>query len=351
MRRRLKQLILSAVRTTCGEQAFGGLAEAMAGIGCIFVMHRVVEQKSDSAARNLTITTGFLDEALTFLRDAGAEFISLSSLGQRMASGEPFTRPFVCLSFDDGYRDNLTLALPILRKHQAPATVFTPSGAPDRTMDVWFLRLEKAVMLNDQLKVDLPGVPAVLALSTPAQKYDAYRKIADYVHQDLPRNKSQIRRLLSPERISDEALAAEHLMTWSELRELADDPLMTIGGHTVSHPVLRNLDEDEALREIVTGRDRLAAKLERPIDVFSYPYGGREEVGRREVRLARQLGFSLAVTTRYDQVRLRHRARAFEFPRMTLGGLREDIGAVAFDFLGLDRTVLVGLPLSSCAEK
>jgi peptidoglycan/xylan/chitin deacetylase (PgdA/CDA1 family) len=334
MRRKVKQLIYSFALRTGGLQARDSIARALSGVGCIFVMHRVVKEKSDSPARGLTITAAFLDQALGFLRDAGAEFISLSSLGQRLASGGPFAKPVVCLTFDDGYRDNLTLALPILRKHNAPATIFTPSGAPDRTMDVWFLRLEKAVMSSDELRPDLPGVPPVLASSTPSQKADAYRLLSQYVHQDIMRNKDQIQSLLPPERISDEALAAEQFLTWRELRELADDPLVTIGGHTVSHPVLRDLDERAALHEMVAGRSRLAAELDRPIDVFSYPYGGRQEIGRRELRLAREAGFDLAVTTYYEQVRPRHGAHAFEIPRMTLGGLREDIGALAFDVLG-----------------
>ncbi len=334
MRRKVKQLIFSFALRAGGLQARDSLARALSGVGCVFVMHRVVREKSESPARGLTITAAFLDQALGFLRDAGAEFISLSSLGQRLASGGPHARPAICLTFDDGYRDNLTLALPILRKHNAPATIFTPSGAPDRTMDVWFLRLEKAVMSSDELRPDLPGVPPVLASSTPSQKADAYRRLSQYVHQDIMRNKERIQGLLPRARISDEALAAEQFLTWSELRELADDPLVTIGGHTVSHPVLRYLDERSALHEMVAGRSRLAAELDRAIDLFSYPYGGRKEIGRREIRLAREAGFDLAVTTFYEQVRPRHGPYAFEIPRMTLGGLREDIAALEFDVLG-----------------
>lgn len=334
MRRKVRQLVLSSALKACSPHAYNGLAKALSGVGCIFAMHRVVEQKSDSAARNLTITTGFLDEALGFLRESGAEFISLKSLAQRLQAGGPFTRPMVCLTFDDGYRDNLTLALPILRKYRAPATIFTPSGAPDRSLDVWFLRLEKAVMSNEELRPDIPGVPSVLATSTPAQKFDAYRRLSDHVHQDISQNKRHILQLLPPERISDEALAAEYFLSWSELRELADDPLATIGGHTVNHPVLCDLDEGEALHEIVAGRNRLSAELDRKIDVFSYPYGGRVEIGKREVRLARQAGFDLAVTTSYDQVRARHGDNLFKLPRMALGGLRESIGALTFDVLG-----------------
>jgi peptidoglycan/xylan/chitin deacetylase (PgdA/CDA1 family) len=314
----------------------------MAGVGCIFVMHRVVAQKGDSAAHNLTITTGFLDEALGFLREAGVEFISLSTLGQRLAAGGPFPRPVACFTFDDGYRDNLTLALPILRKHQAPATVFTPSGAPDNTMDVWFLRLEKAVMSRDELRLDAPGLPPVIATGTAAEKFDAYWRISKFVHKDIAHNKIHIRRLLPFEAISDEALAAEWFMTWGELRELADDPLMTIGGHTVNHPVLCNLDERDALYEMTAGRDRLSAELGRTIDLFSYPYGGREEIGRRECSLAAKAGFSLAVTTRYDNLHLSNGGRLFELPRMTLGGLQENLAALALDVFGKSEPVAKG---------
>jgi peptidoglycan/xylan/chitin deacetylase (PgdA/CDA1 family) len=317
-----------------GARTHDHLARALAGVGCIFRMHRVVARKSDSAARHLTITAGFLDEALGFMRDAGVEFISLSALGERLASGGSFERPAVCLTFDDGYRDNLTLALPILRKHQAPATIFTPSGAPDRNMDVWFLRLENAIMARDEIRLDAPGLPPVLRTDTAGRKSRAYELVSSFVHRNIDANKSLIARLSPHGQISDEALAADFFATWDELRELADDPLVTIGCHTVSHPVLRNLSEREAFFEMTAGRDRLSAELNRPVKLFSYPYGGRAEIGRREIRLAERAGFDLAVTTYDGNIRRGGGASRFDLPRMTLGGVREDIGAVAMDVFG-----------------
>ena len=148
MHRKLKQVALAVARKGLHEPSYDRVAKAFNGVGSIFMMHRVVAHKSESAAVNLTVTAAFLDQSLTYLQAQGVEFISLSNLCDRLSDQRTSKRHAIALTFDDGYRDNLTIALPILRKHGIPATIFVPSGAPDRAMDTWFLRLEKAVMMN-----------------------------------------------------------------------------------------------------------------------------------------------------------------------------------------------------------
>jgi peptidoglycan/xylan/chitin deacetylase (PgdA/CDA1 family) len=334
MRRKLKQIALTVAQRALDQGSFRRVAGAFSGVGAVFMMHRVVVAKAESAAANLTVTTEFLDRTLSYLREQGVEFVTLAELSERLSGRRPSGRRMVALTFDDGYRDNLTLALPILRKHQIPATIFVPSGAPDRAMDIWFLRLEKAVMTNEALRPNVAGLPDLLPAGSTAEKCAAYQSLVRFVQQDLKRNRHVVESLLPCERISNEALMAESFASWAELRDAAADPLLTIGGHTVSHPVLSKLDGGDALAEMVTGRERLESELDRAIKLFAYPYGGRTECGSREFEMARRAAFDLAVTTRYDCVRPSHGGNLFALPRMTLGGLRESLDAVALDVFG-----------------
>lgn len=331
VRRKLRQYILFAADRIFGPVLNDKLAASLGGFGSILLMHRVVARKSDSAACNLTITTAYLESAIAYLRRAGAEFVALPDLSEALAQRKPFPRRAVALTFDDGYRDNLTLALPILQKHGVPATIFVPSGAPDRNMDVWFLRLEKAVMSNRSVRVDHPALPHELPADTLDQKADTYRRVTGFLCADMKGRRVYLERLLPQHEISDESLMAEHFATWDELRATETDPLLTIGAHTVSHPVLCKLNETEAFSEMVKGRERLTDELSRDIRLFSYPYGGRTECRSREYRLAKKAGFDLAVTTRYGNLHSGHRRHPYALPRITLGGLQENIAALATD--------------------
>src|SRR5260370_21072725 len=86
-------------------------------------------------------------------------------------------------------------------------------------------------------------------------------------------------------------------MTLVEIRELAADPLATMGAHTVNHVMLAKADDATARAELEASRDVIAAALGRPVGHFAYPYGGPHLGGKREVRIAPELGYKTARTT------------------------------------------------------
>jgi len=87
-------------------------------------------------------------------------------------------------------------------------------------------------------------------------------------------------------------------MSWDELKPFADDPLVTIGAHTITHCNLARQTEETAKHEIITSRARIESALQRPTLHLAYPYGDRIAAGPREFALARAAGFKTAVTTR-----------------------------------------------------
>ena len=81
------------------------------------------------------------------------------------------------------------------------------------------------------------------------------------------------------------------LCTWDELRELATDPLVTIGGHTCTHPILARVPNDVARREITEGRGILQDKLQLPVNYFCYPNGRTSDFDAAHVKLVQEAGF------------------------------------------------------------
>src|SRR6516162_3728622 len=110
MRQQLKKCALRAAFYT---GAYRLLARRYSGIGTIFAIHKVVLSKEQSLATWLTITVEFLDRVLAYLRRRGT-FVTLDELQRRLVQKDPprTDRPFIVVTFDDGFRDTLTLGLP-----------------------------------------------------------------------------------------------------------------------------------------------------------------------------------------------------------------------------------------------
>jgi peptidoglycan/xylan/chitin deacetylase (PgdA/CDA1 family) len=113
-------------------------------------------------------------------------------------------------------------------------------------------------------------------------------------------------------------ICAREALSWDDLSKLAQDPLVTIGAHTVTHPVLSKLTQEEARTEMRIGRKLIEEQINRPVDHFCYPFGSRDEVGLREFQLARELGFKTATTTRWGNIFKKHRLHLHALPRVPL---------------------------------
>src|SRR5450631_1653140 len=122
-------------------------ARATRGQGAALMFHNVRPWRPATPGfapnRLLEITPEFLDETLALVRRVGFDIVSLEEAVRRI--GEPSARPFVALAFDDGYRDTVEFALPVLERRQAPFTVFVATGFADRSAGMWWLELEEAL--------------------------------------------------------------------------------------------------------------------------------------------------------------------------------------------------------------
>jgi peptidoglycan/xylan/chitin deacetylase (PgdA/CDA1 family) len=114
-------------------------------------------------------------------------------------------------------------------------------------------------------------------------------------------------------------------MNWEELATLAADPLVTIGAHTVNHVMLAKVAEKSARSEMEMSRSVIAAALGRSPDHLSYPVGDPTSAGPREFRLASELGFKTAVTTRPGVIFPEHRAHLTALPRISLNGEHQQL--------------------------
>ena len=124
--------------------------------------------------------------------------------------------------------------------------------------------------------------------------------------------------------ICSSTLCRDLVLGWDELRALAADPLVTIGGHTQRHYALAKLGAGAARYDMAASIARLETELGRPVRHFSYPFGDDCSAGAREFELARELGLTTAVTTRKGLIHGRHVNAMTALPRVSLNGDYQD---------------------------
>jgi peptidoglycan/xylan/chitin deacetylase (PgdA/CDA1 family) len=295
----------------------------LAGAGAILTFHRVRPALPGAFQpnRTLEITPEFLEEVIVSLQAAGVELVSMDEVYRRLIAEVP-TRRFVAFTFDDGYRDNLQYALPILQRYQVPMTLYLPSAFPEGRGELWWVVLEEAIARYPRIEVTLDGAERVFETATPDGKQHAFETIyakmrAEKTEEGL---RNIARELALGYGINMERLCRELCMGWDEIRRIADDPLVTIGGHTVTHPILAKLGEEEARAEILEGVRQISAELCRTPSHFSYPVGSPDAAATREFRLATGAGFKTAVTTRPGVLFPDHVRHLSALPRISVNG-------------------------------
>lgn len=263
-----------------------------AGTLSVLLFHRVLAEADPLSPYEPTAAQ--FDDMLSWL---GSQFtlLPLREAVRRLADGS-LPPAAAAITFDDGYRDNLEVAAPILARHRAPATFFVATGF-----------LDGGIMFNDvvietlrqwpgeQIDLDEFGL-ARLPAATPEQRVAAISAVLKAVkHLPFDERREAIDRFARRNR---RPLPGELMMTTDQLRRLAAIDGFDIGAHTHQHPILAKVDDGVSEAEMRSGRARLEAVLGRDVALFAYPNGRWiDDFDRRHRDMAQRCGFEAAFNT------------------------------------------------------
>jgi peptidoglycan/xylan/chitin deacetylase (PgdA/CDA1 family) len=339
MRASLRHLLFD---TTFRALAATGLDHLLAplarGRGAILMFHHVRPWRERAFAPNrlLEITPDFLDLVLTQARRAGFAFARMDEVPERLRGGGA---PFLVLTFDDGYRDNVVHAAPVMQRHGAPWTLFVTPGFADGTARMWWLELEEAIARLDRVALGAGAQRLDIPARSPAEKQAAFETIYWRLRAGPEeRLLEAIAALAETAGLDRRALVPDLCLRWDELARLAGRPEVTIGAHTLAHPMLAKHDDARAREEIAGSGRVIAERLGIPVRHFAYPVGDRSSAGARDFALAREAGYLTAVTTRPGHVFPEHARHLHALPRVSMNGYHQNEAAL--------RGLLSGVPFA-----
>lgn len=313
--RELKRAALSGA-LACSHRSGVDRLVAMrnGGKGSILMFHSVVGDIGLQLGQSIHVQKDVLLDMVRHLQTMGRDIVTLDEGMRRLV--DPASRRFVVLTFDDGYRNNLTHALPVLEALRAPFTVYVNSNMLSGEGDVWWLGLRDMLLAQDSVEMEPMGL--TFSTASVADKCRALLLITDWVHRDVESNAKELKRILSKYGIDIPSIARKEALSHEELKILSVHDLVTIGGHAETHLPLNSLEEADAFGEMTRNKQMLESVIQSEVRHFAYPFGERNTAGVREAGIAESAGFSTAVTTRMGNLFKDHATSPFLLPRLTV---------------------------------
>jgi len=281
------------------------------------------------------ITPKFLDRTIRALKRWKFDIVTIDEVCRRAVTlASP--RRFVCLTFDGAYKDLIKSAYPVLSKHGVPFTVYVPTAFPDGLGEAWWLALEEVIAREDRLSLVIDNQERHFNIASTSEKYQLYEYLGGWMRSLPPPDlSSAIKDLCTRYSVGLAALSREASMDWDDLARLAADPLVTIGSATVNYPILSNLKDTAALREMMMGRAVAEVAFQRDVKHFAYPFGDRAAFRRQHVAMADEAGFASAASAIPGVVETAGRTDLHALPRIAWDGRQRSLRAMRVILSGI----------------
>lgn len=258
----------------------------------IIVYHRVLEDSAEGVQPYIGVPQAAFRAQLAFYREH-FQVVSLDEGVRRLNAGQ-LERPLLAITFDDGYRDNLDLALPVLKEMRMPATVFVTTDCLEHGQLLWPDRVRAAVYgAPAGSEIHMGGHTATVPEDLPG-RIALMKNVLVHV-KTLPGERREDFLIGLPGPVANQP-TPRLMLDWDEARTLADAGI-AIESHTLSHPILTRIDNGQAGREIEASRTLIEERLGRACRWFAYPNGTADDFADIHITHLRNAGYTGAVTT------------------------------------------------------
>ncbi|MFK5947648.1 MAG: polysaccharide deacetylase family protein [Methylococcales bacterium] len=205
----------------------------------------------------------------------------------------------VIITFDDGHYDNFSNAYPVLKSLDIPATIFLSSGYIDGDNVFWFDQVAYVIYKTNEKTLTISQDVSFTIGSDVENRRSVTEDVLEYL-KSIPDNLrleciNDIKNQLNVKFVNDEDKSLSSCLKWQHVIEMSDNGI-EFGSHTMSHPILSRLTNEELLIEISKSKSDIESKLNKTVDTIAYPVGGTDEYSDDVINCCKKSGYRLGIS-------------------------------------------------------
>ncbi len=271
-------------------------------IGAILMLHRTDTHNKEGIWYNqhLKMSAETIEEMVKYAREKGCRFVSLEEMSNAIKR-KKYIRRWIAVTLDDGYRDNFEIGYPCFKHLNVPFCIYVTTNMVEGKMYYWWEYLERLILNHDSITL---SDGQTFACHTQEEKEQAFLDIREIILKAPQDDYSQIGALFPSEYGFDATFGKDDLgLTWSQIQQLGEEPLATIGNHTYSHKAFTGCADQEILDDIILAQREMSLRANLDMKHFAFPFGEATAISQHDIDLVKNSGFSTSATTRSDYIR------------------------------------------------
>lgn len=269
--------------------------------GAIIMLHRIDKPKENGIWYNehLKVSQNVIERMAEYARSKGCEFVSIEEMVRPRHFWEQ-PRKLIAVTLDDGYRDNYLYGSPTFVKLNIPYCIYVCTKMVEKNMLYWWEILEQLCVNESVINLTLfDGSEKLMDCSTKPKKEQTFLAIREMILK-LPQVNllKQLKVLFSKYDIDYDYGNGFLGLTWEQIKELAKNPLCTIGNHTYSHDAFIGCTDEAIKLDISRAATTMKEKTEYEMSHFAFPFGEVAAVSKHDIELVKEIGFKTSATTK-----------------------------------------------------
>lgn len=292
------------------------------GVGHIITLHRVLPASPYEIPENkaLEITPEKLEHLISIYKRYNYTFVTPDTLYEILMQKKKVRGKVAVLTFDDGYNDIYTHSLPVLKSHNIPFCIYITSGFQDKTALPWWYMIDILLKGKNEIILHKAYQGQVLKCRDAHEKQKTFLNIRQALMEDYGHCEGILNEIFAANNCdyhkSLNYIYESCFLSWEQIKYISTHHDVCIGAHTVSHPKLNKLSEQEIIDEVIHSKKIIESHIQKEVQHFAYPHGGISEVGKREFEILKNLPFRTCTTTRQSNIFKCHRNHTECLPRI-----------------------------------
>jgi peptidoglycan/xylan/chitin deacetylase (PgdA/CDA1 family) len=227
---------------------------------------------------------------------------------------------FICLTFDDGYRDNLIHGMPILEKYAVPATIYVTNCFPNGKGIIWWYIFESYAKTAKELTINSSIGRFAFSWENSEQAHAQFNSISEAI-KSIPAAELEAALIEAFGYTASEfeEMCLSVSLSWDEIVTLSKHPLITIGAHTMQHVSVKQQNYEVVKVEMSASKKELEQYIGKEVKHFAYPFGGTFDVSSKDLEIAQSIGFKTSTLNQAGNIFRSNHKSMHALARMPLG--------------------------------